>query len=151
MNCSVLKKKFHQRQNEVSTWFCNDMILYDTMLYHIMIQYCIITWYNILSCRIIKTQFVFFQLLNLEHKRDTLNSVWTMLTPWSPSSTIIKSQTFFIITYDISSLKFCIDNIVILLMMTVGQFHLRMTHSNFRKQWFEIPQMTVLVSAAETI
>lgn len=127
------------------------MILYDTMLYHIMIQYCIITWYNILSCQIIKTQFVFFQLLNLEHKRDTLNSVWTMLTPLSPSSTIIKSQTFFIITYDISSLKFCIDNIVILLMMTVGQFHLRMTQSNFRKQWFEIPQMTVLVSAAETI
>lgn len=34
-----------------------------------------------------------------------------MLTPLSPSSTIIKSQTFFIITYDISSLKFCIDNI----------------------------------------
>lgn len=111
------------------------------MIWYCMIQYCIITWYNILSCRIIKTQFVFFQLLNLEHKRDTLNSVWTMLTPLSPSSTIIKSQTFFIITYDISSLKFCIDNIVILLMMTVGQLHLRMTHSNFRKQWFEIPQM----------
>lgn len=33
-----------------------------------------------------------------------------MLTPLSPSSTIIKSQTFFIITYDISSLKFCIDD-----------------------------------------